>query len=319
VGDTASRSLALLSLLQAPRAWSGSELAARLEVSRRTVRRDVDRLRDLGYPVEATMGAEGGYRLVAGTAMPPLLLDDDEATAIAFGLRSAADHPIEGIDEAAIRALAKLEQVLPARLRHRVTTLTRTTATLRRFGPTVSSDTLVVLAKAIANSDLVRFGYRALDRSERRRTAEPHRLVAWGRRWYLVAFDIDRDDWRLFRVDRISDPWPLRATKPRHTLPSKDAVTFVAERLLESAPTYRAVATLHAPIERVAPALDGFGEVEPIAGDRCRVTIDGDTLEWLAFRLSSVEYEFEVHEPPELIDHLRQLGSRILRAAPDTD
>ena len=319
MGDTASRSLALLSLLQAPRAWSGSELAARLEVSRRTVRRDVDRLRDLGYPVEATMGAEGGYRLVAGTAMPPLLLDDDEATAIAFGLRSAADNAVEGIDEAAIRALAKLEQVLPVRLRHRVATLAATTMTLPRFGPTVSPDTLIVLAKAIANRDQLQFGYRALDLTESRRTVEPNRLVAWGRRWYLVAFDVDRDDWRLFRADRIADPWPLRATTPIRELPSGDAVAFVAERLLESAPTYRATATLRAPIERVAPALDGVGELEAIDANRCRVTIDGDTLEWLAFRLSSVGCEFEVHEPPELIDHLRELGSRIRRAAPDTD
>ena len=319
MADTASRSLALLSLLQNPRAWAGSELAERLEVSRRTVRRDVERLRDLGYPVEATMGADGGYRLVAGMAMPPLLLDDDEATAMAFGLRTAADSAVEGIDESAIRALAKLEQVLPTRLRHRLATLTAATLALPRTGPTVSAETLIALARAIANRDRVRFRYRALDLATSHRIVEPNRLVAWSRRWYLMAFDVDRDDWRLFRVDRIADPWSLRSRTPFRELPVADALTFVTERLLESAPTYRAVATLHAPIERVAPSLDGVGELESIGVDRCRLTIDGDTLAWLAFRLSTIGCEFEVHEPPELVDHLRDLGARISRAAADTD
>ncbi len=314
--STSSRLLALLSLLQTARPWSGSELCERLEVSRRTVRRDVERLRDLGYPVAATMGSEGGYRLVAGAAMPPLLLDDDEAVAIAIGLRTAAGSAVDGVDDSAIRGLAKLEQVLPARLRHRVSSLSTATMPLAGLGPTVDPETLTLLSRAISNRERVRFEYRALDRSTSRRTVEPNRLVAAGRRWYLVAFDNDRDDWRIFRVDRVTDPWSMRGRTPIRELPASDAAAFVASRLFEGVPTHRAVATFHAPVEQVAPFMsETIGSLEAIDDHRCRLTSEADTLEWLAFRLMIVGCEFEVHEPPELVEYLRRLGERVGRAA----
>ena len=221
VSDTSSRLLKLLSLLQAPREWPGSELAGRLQVSRRTIRRDVERLRGLGYPVEATMGADGGYRLVAGMAMPPLLLDDDEAVAITVGLATAARHPVQGIEEASVRALAKLEQVLPSRLRYRVRSLSAATAPLpAEDGPGVDPGLLTTLAAAITGRERVRFGYQAGDGAASTRLADPHRLVAAGRRWYLLAYDNDRQDWRIFRTDRIRDLQPTGTRTPPRDLPA---------------------------------------------------------------------------------------------------
>jgi predicted DNA-binding transcriptional regulator YafY len=316
--DTPARLLSLLSLLQTPREWPGSELAERLGVSARTIRRDIERLRDLGYPVEATMGADGGYRLIAGAAMPPLLLDDEEAVAIAVGLRTAAGHAVDGIEEAAVRALAKLEQVLPSRLRYQVGALTAATVRLLTGdGPTVDPAVLTVLAVAIANHERVRFGYRASAGTESKRLVEPHRLVSAGRRWYLVAYDNDRGDWRIFRIDRVGEP--PRATGSRaapRELPAEDAASFVTSKLYSLAPTYQAVVTLHAPAEEMAGRLgDRAGDLEPIDERTCRVHSQTDTLEWLAFRLTMLGCEFEVHEPPELAAYLRELGARITRAA----
>ncbi|MET9459680.1 YafY family protein, partial [Streptomyces canus] len=195
--DTPARLLSLLSLLQTPREWPGGELADRLGVSRRTVRRDIDRLRELGYPVQATKGSDGGYRLVAGKAMPPLVLDDEEAVAIAVGLRAGAGHAVEGMDEASVRALAKLEQVLPSRLRHRVSTFQAATTPLTSGdGASIATETLTVMASTVAGHERLRFAYRAKDGAESRRVVEPYRLVSTGRRWYLVAYDLDRGDWR---------------------------------------------------------------------------------------------------------------------------
>ncbi|MGL5852535.1 MAG: helix-turn-helix transcriptional regulator, partial [Phycicoccus sp.] len=209
MSDPAGRLLSLLSLLQTPRDWPGSELAARLGVTGRTVRRDVERLRSLGYPVEATLGHHGGYRLVAGSALPPLLLEDDEAVAVAVGLRACAGQAVAGIDEASLRALTKLTRVLPSRLRHRVRSLSASTTVLPPgSGPQVDADDLTVLAAAVANHERLRMHYVARDGSRQRRHVEPVRLVVAGRRWYLLAFDLDRDDWRTFRVDRIDDPRP---------------------------------------------------------------------------------------------------------------
>ena len=204
---TSSRLLTLLSLLQGRRDWPGSELADRLDVSARTVRRDVERLRSLGYPVESMTGPAGGYQLRAGTAMPPLLLDDDEAIAIAVSLRTAAGGSVVGIEETAVRALVKLEQVLPSHLRRRVQALSGATQTLQVYGgPQVDPQSLTVLAAACRDHERVRFAYTARDRAGTRREVEPHALVNAGRRWYLVAFDCGRDDWRTFRVDRIEKP-----------------------------------------------------------------------------------------------------------------
>jgi predicted DNA-binding transcriptional regulator YafY len=222
VSDTSSRLLKLLSLLQAPREWAGSELADRLQVSRRTIRCDVERLRGLSYPVEATMGTGGGYRLVAGMAMPPLLLDDDEAVAITVGLATAARHPVQGIGEASVRALGKLEQVLPSRLRQRVRSLNAATVSLPSGdGPGVDPVQLTTLAAAITGRERVRFGYQAGDGTGSTRLADPHRLVAAGRRWYLLAYDNDRQDWRIYRIDRIRDLQPTGArTRHAHCLPT---------------------------------------------------------------------------------------------------
>src|SRR5688572_12089081 len=202
--DASSRLLDLLSLLQARRDWRGAELAERLEVSGRTIRRDVGRLRDLGYPVESLTGPAGGYRLRAGTAMPPLLLDEEEAIAIAVGLRTAARASVTGIEETSIRALVKLEQVLPAHLRRRVAALGSATVAGAVSGPTVDPQHLTTIAAACRDSECVRFDYRSRDGAATRRELEPHSLVNLAQRWYLVGWDRSRADWRTFRVDRIS-------------------------------------------------------------------------------------------------------------------
>src|SRR6266513_3675991 len=205
---TSGRLLELLSLLQARRDWPGSELADRLGVSGRTIRRDVERLRELGYPVDSLPGPAGGYRLRAGTAIPPLLLDDDEAIAIAVGLRTAARASVTGIEETAVRALVKLEQVLPAHLRRRVAALGSATITVPPPGPSVDPQHLSVIAAACRDSECLRFAYRSRDGTDTRREVEPHSLVNHGRRWYLVAWDRRRDDWRTFRIDRLTKPAP---------------------------------------------------------------------------------------------------------------
>lgn len=238
--DTPARLLNLLSLLQTPREWPGSELAERLRVSPRTIRRDIDRLRDLGYPVEASRGSVGGYRLVAGAAMPPLLLDDEEAVAIAVGLRAGAGHAIEGVDEASVRALAKLEQVLPSRLRHRVSVLQNATVPLARGdGATIDPQTLTVMAAAVTGQERLRFTYRAGDGAETKRLVEPYRLVSTGWRWYLVAYDLGREAWRTFRVDRVSEPFATGARFTPRELPTGDAAEFLTGSIQRRSRSWR--------------------------------------------------------------------------------
>ncbi|GAA1846524.1 YafY family protein [Asanoa iriomotensis] len=303
----------LLSLLQTPREWPGSELAQRLGVSQRTVRRDVERLRELGYPVEATMGAGGGYRLAAGAAMPPLLLDDEEAVAIAVGLRTTARQPVAGIADASVRALAKVQQVLPARLRQRVGVLT--TATAPTEAALVDPEQLTALAAAAATNERVNFDYRDQDGVASQRLVEPHRLVMTGRRWYLVAYDNERHDWRTFRADRIESTKPTGVRVPPRALPDDDAAAFVTSQLHDLAPVYAAVATLRLPAPQAAARLgDAAGRLEPLDAFACRWISPADTVDWLAFRLASLGCEFTVHEPVELVDHLRRVGARIARA-----
>ncbi|MGY0234417.1 helix-turn-helix transcriptional regulator [Longispora urticae] len=317
--DTPARLLRLLSLLQNPREWPGSELADRLGVSPRTVRRDVDRLRGLGYPVEATLGAAGGYRLVAGAAMPPLLLDDEEAVAMVIGLRAAARQPVTGIGEASVRALGKLQQVLPARLRRRAAALTAATAPAPGWGQsTVDPKDLTVLAAAIATHERVTFHYTSPTGTRSRRLAEPAGLVVVGRHWYLVAYDNDRHAWRTFRADRLGRPESTGARFAPRTLPAPDPATYVTDTLYESAPTYRAVVTLHAPVARVAPGLgDAPGTLEAGDDGSCVWRSEADTLDWLAFRLVALGCEFTVREPAELVAHLRTLSARLARGAGD--
>ncbi|MGW7079514.1 helix-turn-helix transcriptional regulator [Streptomyces sp. NPDC054866] len=316
--DTPARLLQLLSLLQTPREWPGGELSERLGVSRRTVRRDIDRLRDLGYPVQASQGATGGYRLVAGKAMPPLVLDDEEAVAIAVGLRAGAGHAVEGVEEASVRALAKLEQVLPSRLRHRVQTLQIATTPLTSGdGASIAPETLTVMASAAAGQERLRFAYRSGDGTESRRLTEPHRLVSTGRRWYLVAYDIDRDDWRTFRVDRVSSPFATGARFVPRELPTGDAAEYIRRSMWRAQPSYEIDVTFEASAESVAAGFPAaLGTPEPLTATRCRLRSEvTDSIDWLAVRLSLVGHDFVAHGPPELIASLRTLGSRLTRAS----
>jgi predicted DNA-binding transcriptional regulator YafY len=320
VNETSARLLRLLSLLQTPREWPGSELSERLQVTPRTVRRDIDRLRDLGYPIQATMGARGGYRLTAGKAMPPLLLDDEEAVAIAVGLRTAARQPVAGIAEASLRALAKLQQVLPPRLGRRVGALTATTLpTPAATVPLVDPTQLAILAAAASANERVRFGYRSHDGLATRRLVEPHRLVVVGRRWYLLAYDNEHADWRTFRIDRIESARTTGTRVPPRQPPADDPAEFVTTQLYDSAPVFRAVVTLALPAAQAAPRLGDYaGDLQPVDDKSCRWHSLEDTIDWLGVRLTLLNCEFTVHEPVELINHLRHLGSRITRAVTPT-
>jgi predicted DNA-binding transcriptional regulator YafY len=314
--ETSGRLLTLLSLLQARRHWPGSELADRLEVSERTVRRDVERLRGLGYPVESRRGIDGGYALRAGTAMPPLLLDDDEAIAIAVGLRTAARASVMGIEETAVRALVKLEQVLPPKLRRRVGALSAATTTLPDPNPAVDPQSLTVIAGACRDGERVRFAYRGRAGADSRRDVEPHSLVNLGRRWYLLAWDRDRDDWRTFRVDRLTRPASTGVRFTPRDLPAKDAAAYVAERISAAPNRYEARVTLHASADAVREhAPSRWGTIEPIDDRTCEFRTGDDDLNWLAIRVAMLGLDFDVHEPPELVEHLRAVGERLERAA----
>jgi predicted DNA-binding transcriptional regulator YafY len=316
MSQTSSRLLELLSLLQGRRDWPGDELAGRLEVSGRTVRRDVERLRRLGYPVESLSGPGGGYRLRAGSAMPPLLLDDDEAIAIAVGLRTAARASVTGIEETAVRALVKLEQVLPAHLRRRVAALGSATFTLPVAGRTVDPQDLTVIATACRESELLRFGYRTRQGADSRREVEPHSLVNHGRRWYLVAWDRGREDWRTFRVDRLAKPASMGVRFAARRLPARDAAAYVEQSIAGAPNRFEALLTLHAAAQEIASRAPAYwGAIEPLDARTCRYRTGDDDLKWLALRIAMLGVEFEVHEPPELIDHLRALSSRLGRAA----
>lgn len=317
VNDTPARLLKLLSLLQTPRVWPGSELAERLGVTDRTVRRDIDRLRALGYPVDAELGAVGGYRLAAGAAMPPLLVDDDEAVAIALGLRAAAASTVAGVGEASVRALTKLEQVLPTRLRRRVRVLSTATSHRISAEPAVDAEVLTTLAAAVTNRERARFTYRDAAGRASARHGEPAGLVASGRRWYLVAYDLDRGDWRTFRADRIENP---RATGARFTprpLPAESPADYAAgARTNWGTPVLPVSVTIHAPVAAVAgPLADAPGELVALDETSCCLTGEGDDApEWLAHRLIRLGVDFEVHEPRELIEELRVVRERLERA-----
>ena len=313
----ASRMLRLLSILQAQHWMSGPDLAERLGVSPRTLRRDVDRLRGLGYPVHATTGAGGGYRLQAGTAMPPLLLDDEEAVAIAVGLRTAAGGTVSGMEEASLRALAKLEQVLPSRLRRRVNALQTYTVPLAPSGPTVGADVLVSIVHACRDNEGLRFDYRSRDGIASGRHVEPHRLVSANQRWYLVAWDVDRNDWRTFRVDRLDRPRSTGARFVPRRFPAVDAAAFVAQAIASIPGRYQVVVTLHAPVEVVAERrYPGAGVLEVVDERTCLLRGSADSLEWFALTLGMLGVDFDVHEPAELVEHVRALAGRFQRSTP---
>lgn len=316
MSDTTSRILRLLSLLQTHRDWSGSELAGRLEVSPRTIRRDIDRLRELGYPVHASAGVAGGYRLQAGASMPPLLLDDEEAVAIAMGLRFAAGGSVAGIDDASVRALAKLEQVLPSRLRRRVNALQTYTVPLTYGGgPTVDPDTLICIVQACRDLERLRFDYTAKDGAATKRLVEPHRLVSAGRRWYLVCWDVDRHDWRTFRVDRLSACVAEAIHFHPRELPAEDAAAYVQNAIASTYTRHQLVVRLHAPLQDLAAKVRSQdGRLEEINKNTCLLTATGDSLEWMAAWMGWFGVDFEILQPPELIDYVRTLASRLERS-----
>jgi predicted DNA-binding transcriptional regulator YafY len=312
--STSSRLLDLLALLQARRDWSGAELADRLEVSGRTIRRDVDRLRTLGYPVESLGGPAGGYRLRAGTAMPPLLLDEEEAIAIAVGLRTAARASVTGIEETSIRALLKLEQVLPQHLRRRVAALGSATVTAPETGPTVDPQHLTTIAAACRDGECLRFDYRSRDGEPSRRTVEPRALVNLGRRWYLVAWDRVREDWRTFRVDRVARPAGMGTRTTPRALPASDAAAYVRQSITGGS-RYEARVIVHCAAEDLAARIPHIAEaLTPIDEQRCEYRTSDHDVEWMALRIAMLGVEVDVTEPPELVAQLKLLAQRLRRA-----
>jgi predicted DNA-binding transcriptional regulator YafY len=314
--ETSARLLRLLSLLETRRDWTGPQLAQRLGVTTRTVRTDVERLRSLGYPVDATPGVSGGYRLGVGAALPPLLLDDDEAVAVAIGLRSAAGAAVAGIEDSSVRALAKLERMLPSRLRRRVSTLAAAMVTLPQSGSPVDAGTLTAIAAACRDHERLRFDYQTHDGTGMVRLTEPHRLVSSGRRWYLLAWDTGRQDWRTFRVDRVSLRLPAG---PRFT-PREMSDDEVTERLSRGLATatwrYRARVTVHAPAVEMAGRLPAAITVEPADEHTCVVDVGSDSADMLALNLGMLGADFRIDASaaPELAEHLGMLAARYARA-----
>jgi predicted DNA-binding transcriptional regulator YafY len=312
---TSARLLRLLSLLQARRDWTSGELATRLGVTTRTVRNDVDRLRSLGYPVDARPGVAGGYRLGTHGALPPLLLDDEEAVAVAVGLRTAANGSVAGIEETSVRALAKLQQVLPARLRHRISAFQSYALPMPSYGPQVDPDVLTMIASACRDHELLRFDYRAHSGAASRRSVEPYRLLNDRRRWYLVAWDTERDAWRTFRVDRIEPHTPTGPRfRPRALPPDREITAQVARGIGEATWRYRARVVVHAPAGYVRSRLPIPVEVEPLGEDRCAFEPGSDHPEMLALYLGMLDADFTIVDSPELVDALRKLTRRYQRA-----
>ncbi|MGC4760089.1 helix-turn-helix transcriptional regulator [Micromonospora trifolii] len=314
--ETSVRLLRLLTLLQVRREWSGSELAERLAVTTRTVRTDVERLRVLGYQIESHPGVAGGYRLGAGSALPPLLLDDDEAVAVAVGLRAAAGGSVTGIEETSLRALAKLEQSLPSRLRHRVDALRSATVSAAGGGPTVDADTLTAVSTAVHRRERLRFDYAGHDGTVSVRDVEPYRLVYTGRRWYLLGWDTDRADWRTFRADRIQPRVPTGPRFAPREPPGGDAVAHVLRGVGSTAWPHPARVRLHASAEAMAQRVPTTaGLLEAIDERACLLHTGGESLGNLAAFLSTLAVDFDVLDPPELRTVVRDVAARFARAA----
>ncbi|MEU4428422.1 WYL domain-containing protein [Actinoplanes sp. NPDC024001] len=315
---TSARLLALLSLLQTRRDWPGSLLADRLDVSLRTVRRDVDRLRELGYPIAAAKGPDGGYRLGAGTELPPLLFDDEQAIALTVALQIAATRTDDGLAEPAARALNTIRQVLPARLRNRVDAL-RVTAVERpttRPAAPVDGDVLLALSAAVHARETLRFDYGA-DSSPRR--AEPHHVITWDGRWYLIAFDLDRQDWRTFRADRITLRIPNGPRFTPRELPGGDVaayVTGVFRGSTDNSGRWPCQGTVI--LDRSAAEMARYtreGLVEDFGDGRCRLTLGSWSWPGLAAALARYDADLEIVGPRELTDAFAHLGDRFHRAA----
>ena len=313
---TSARLLRLLSLLQTPRDWTGTELAARLEVSARTIRNDVERLRSLGYPVHATRGSVGGYRLEAGSSLPPLLLEDDEAVAVAIGLRTATSGGVTGIEETSLRALAKLEQVLPPRLRRQVNTLQRVTVHVRRRPvSTVNPETLTELARLAREHFTLRFDYSDRKQAASQRRVEPYRIVNVGQRWYLVAWDLDRAAWRTFRVDRLREGMsPGPRFTPRE-LTDAEVEALISRGVPVEARSHQARVLVRAPAADLAQRFGPWlGTITAVDDETCILETGGDNLEMLAGYLGLLGADFSVSEPPELVAAIQALASRYAAA-----
>lgn len=311
--ETSARLLRLLTLLQGRREWSGVELAQKLEVDVRTVRRDADRLRDLGYEVRASSGPGGGYQFGGGREMPPLLLDDDEALAVAVALRTAATS-VAGLEDTALRVLVKLEQILPRRLHARLSALWAVTVPLGDKTEALDPRRLTEVAAACRDRERVRFVYADHDGKSSTREVEPYRLAHTGRRWYLVAWDTSRQDWRTFRVDRIGALETGARFEPRPF--PEDVATYVSRSISSAAYAIRARLTVAESAERLAARLPPWiGVIEPIDADHCALEVGGPTLAAVATHLVFIDADFEIIEPPELITHIRALAARLERCA----
>lgn len=306
----------MLSLLQAQHLWAGPELAERLGVSARTLRRDIDRLRELGYPVQAAPGMDGGYRLAAGASLPPLALDDDEAVAIAVGLQGATGSAVASLAEPSLRALAKIAEVLPARLRRQVESLRAMTVTASWEENTAGPDAGILLtaAKACRADERLAMSYTAADGTRSERRIEPHRLVSLGRRWYLVAYDIDRSDWRSFRLDRVDAMSQNGRRFRQRELPSADAATFVRSNIRTARKKYDVGALLHCPADTARQRLGPRFEIDELPGERCRLSMCTESLEWAALAIGTAAVEVSDVRPAELIDVLAEWSARFARA-----
>jgi predicted DNA-binding transcriptional regulator YafY len=319
--NTSARMLRLLSLLQTHRYWPGSELSDRLEVSPRTLRRDIDRLRELGYAVDAVRGVAGGYQLRAGGSLPPLLLEDEEAVAIAVGLQSAAAGSIAGLEESSLQALTKVIGLMPPRLRRQMDAIRSQTDNLPwRGGPELDPSLLATLAQACRDDEPLKFTYTAPPRNGRSaestdRWVEPHRLVTLGRRWYLVAYDRDRQDWRSFRVDRISDPRTTGQRFRPRDLPAEDALTFVQSGIRRMPQRYAVRVRLDATVAEVAAAVGHWGTASGRDGD-CLLEMSVDALEWPVMVLTQLDRDFTVEGPPELVELLGRASRRFAAVRP---
>ncbi|MBO9704804.1 MAG: YafY family transcriptional regulator [Arthrobacter sp.] len=317
MANTSSRTLRLLSLLQARRYWPGAELAGRLEVSVRTLRRDVERLRDLGYPVEAARGVDGGYQLASGAAMPPLLLDDEEAVALAIALRSAAQGAVSGVAEASVRALAKLVQVMPRGLRRRVEAIGA--ATESHFWEPVEEmidpELLIIIGQACRDQERIGFDYTAADGRASTRHVEPLRMVRLGLRWYLVCYDLDRGDWRSFRLDRMSRPVPTGARFAPRTLPAENPVAFIRDRADKAPGPQDVVALVAAPEREVTEKIGRWATTSAVSDSSCRVTVHAKTLDWALLALGMLDADFTIESPRAAIDGARARGERLIMAA----
>lgn len=310
--QTSARLLQLLGLLQTRRAWSGPELASRLDVTGRTLRRDVDRVRSLGYPVRSTGGIGGGYQLGVGASLPPLLFRDDEAVAIAIGLRVAARGTISNLEEASTRALAKLEQVLPTRLQRRVAALHEAILPMQARAPVLASGTLTTIASSCYEHKRLAFHYRAYKGAASKRLVEPHRLVHTGRLWYLVAWDTGRKDWRTFRVDRMSALSTTRAQFVPQPPPSDNIEAYVSRGVSTGPYPFRARLRLHAsPAEAAMRIPPESGFIEAVDPQRCILHFGSRSLDELAAWTSMLGFTFEILDPPELEGAVRALALRL--------